>query len=376
MSIHLTELHIENFRGIKNLELNNFSHINILSGINNSGKTSILEAMLSLSYTRDIEGLYDIAYNRGSEEEFKWLFNISSNYYKLKAVIDKKDVEYSVSYEKEIIPLGELKNYVNENLESKAAERLIKQFDKRNSVLQYDSSLETAVYNIKYKGETEQKTILNKYLIAMYRIIFSKKRVNDYLDIYNFKCVKIGVVDHLNRNIVLEIGKKLESMNKVTELLKIFDSNIQAIGLTIDDEFSDESKLTIKHKLKGEMPISVYGDGIKRIISLADAIISAENGILLIDEIETSVHKSVLESTFEWLIKASMEYNVQIFLTTHSLEVCDTILEVSDKLSSSYDNEELVSMITLFNVNDNIVARVLDGATALKMRENYDMELR
>lgn len=374
MSVHLTELNIENFRGIKKLELNKFSHINIISGINNSGKTSILEAILSLSYTFSIDGLYDIAYSRGDQQEFKWLFNIDSNSYKLKGIVDKENIQYSVSYDQEQIYLKDLENYITEKLDDEESKKLIDKLKITNSNND-DKYQGTIVYNIQYSGYRKYKTIFNAYVLKWHIPTFDKYSIANYPSLYNFKCIKLGVADHLKKDIVSGVGEKIENMQKLTELLKIFDSNIETIGLTVDKEFSSDSKLTIKHKIKGEMPISVYGDGIKRIISLADAIICAENGILLIDEIETSVHKSVLKSTFEWLIKASKEYNVQVFLTTHSLEACDTILETASELKSVY-NEELVSMITLFNVDENIVARVLDGEKALKMRENYDMELR
>ncbi len=145
----------------------------------------------------------------------------------------------------------------------------------------------------------------------------------------------------------------------------------------MNEKYNYDTNLTIKHRVKGELPISVYGDGIKKVIALADSIMGAKDGILLIDEIETSIHRSILKNSMDWLIRACELYNVQIFLTTHSIEVCDTILETANDLSQSlYGEDNCVSMITLFNRNDDIVARTLDGKSALKMREDYDMELR
>lgn len=44
----LSQLLIENYRGIKNLELNQLGAVNIIAGANNTGKTSILEVLESL----------------------------------------------------------------------------------------------------------------------------------------------------------------------------------------------------------------------------------------------------------------------------------------------------------------------------------------
>ncbi|NES25231.1 MAG: AAA family ATPase, partial [Symploca sp. SIO3E6] len=41
----LNTLKIENFRGFKSFELQQLGRVNLLVGVNNSGKTSILEAI-------------------------------------------------------------------------------------------------------------------------------------------------------------------------------------------------------------------------------------------------------------------------------------------------------------------------------------------
>ena len=43
MAIHVSELNIETYRGIKALKLENFASVNIITGDNNCGKTSVLE---------------------------------------------------------------------------------------------------------------------------------------------------------------------------------------------------------------------------------------------------------------------------------------------------------------------------------------------
>ena len=48
MAIYFKNLTIDNFRGIKHLELKNFSSINFILGENNTGKTSIYELMSSI----------------------------------------------------------------------------------------------------------------------------------------------------------------------------------------------------------------------------------------------------------------------------------------------------------------------------------------
>ena len=45
MAIHVKNVTIEAYRGISNLKLDNLNHINVLTGDNNSGKTSVMEVL-------------------------------------------------------------------------------------------------------------------------------------------------------------------------------------------------------------------------------------------------------------------------------------------------------------------------------------------
>ena len=48
-NIHINSLNIETYRGIKNLKLDGFTGINILTGDNNCGKTSVMELLRTLN---------------------------------------------------------------------------------------------------------------------------------------------------------------------------------------------------------------------------------------------------------------------------------------------------------------------------------------
>ena len=69
------------------------------------------------------------------------------------------------------------------------------------------------------------------------------------------------------------------------------------------------------------MPISSMGEGMRRIFSLLLAIATAENGIVLVDEIENGLHHSIHVDVWRAIAEAASAYNVQIFATTHSYEM-------------------------------------------------------
>jgi predicted ATPase len=60
------------------------------------------------------------------------------------------------------------------------------------------------------------------------------------------------------------------------------------------------------------------GEGANRFFGLAMAAASASNGVLLIDEVEIGIHYSIQLELWRLLAQTAIEFNVQIFATTHS----------------------------------------------------------
>ena len=55
-------------------------------------------------------------------------------------------------------------------------------------------------------------------------------------------------------------------------------------------------------------------------------MLSAKCGILLVDEIESAIHKNHINKVFDSIIKICKKYKIQLICTTHSLEVIDGII--------------------------------------------------
>lgn len=108
------------------------------------------------------------------------------------------------------------------------------------------------------------------------------------------------------------------------------------------------------------IPLQIMGEGMTRVARLVLAISAAKNGIVLVDEIETGLHYSVLPKVWEAIDKASRKFNTQIFATTHSFECTEASsgaldpssflfhrLEVDDAGSRcvTYESEEINAAI-------------------------------
>lgn len=75
----------------------------------------------------------------------------------------------------------------------------------------------------------------------------------------------------------------------------------------------------LKHRdFPERIPIGSMGDGMWRIASLAIGLSESVNGYLFIDEIDTGLHYTAMESMWNMLLQISRELSVQVFATTHS----------------------------------------------------------
>ena len=68
------------------------------------------------------------------------------------------------------------------------------------------------------------------------------------------------------------------------------------------------------------VPIPLMGEGMGRLMTLVLAIAAAKNGTVMIDDVDTGLHYSIMPKVWEGLRQMAQKSNVQVFTTTHSWE--------------------------------------------------------
>ncbi len=66
------------------------------------------------------------------------------------------------------------------------------------------------------------------------------------------------------------------------------------------------------------IPLGSFGDGGRRLMTLALSLSRVGGGTLFIDEIDTGLHYSVMADMWKLVVKKAVASNVQVFATTHS----------------------------------------------------------
>lgn len=303
---HIKEITIDKFRGIEGLTLKNLGDINLIVGDNNVGKTSILEAVQLFEMPKSIESIMWDSRNRtkGYQRPQGNTFQSFLSYFPY-GDMDKK-ISLSISTERETFIL-ELEGRLEKRI---FQEQLLlnkdQEEDFRIDVLE-EREDECFAGWLSFNGE---KTPLEIKAHGRIRLPLEEQ---DGL----FSIRLISSMDHMyQRNITRSV---VEHREEIVKLLKLFDENIIGFDLIQEEDHGLPMEL-IHHRSLGMVPLYTFGDGLKRVLKLASGVVQAKDGIILIDEIETSIHVSVLPEVFRWFADACKKYNVQVIATTHSLE--------------------------------------------------------
>ncbi len=119
--------------------------------------------------------------------------------------------------------------------------------------------------------------------------------------------------------------------NKLIKILQIVDIRIEDMRT-----FNTKQGLFIKLQNSDYEPLSNFGDATKNLIRYFTPIFEKELlsdnqnfSILLIDEIENGIHYTAHYDFWKNIFKLSKKLNVQIFATTHSLEMIQQFNKVA-----------------------------------------------
>lgn len=359
----LSQLRIDGFRGIRDLEIDKLTQVNLIVGDNNCGKTSMLEAM-QLLRSGSVANIYRVAKLRVNTfftssnslyDNFICMFSKDANKLKiqLSGLYDGNEISYILSgtESRELLDLNELDRVI------------LRQFEEVKGETETDVFTGNSRYTINGRVSTE-KIRLNRFSL----MTGTSVNVENQIEISY-----VAPFEHLVGYNISRIIKNTSYKEICLKALQLFDPDIEDM-MIFKSDISNRSVEYLKHKRLGNMPLSTYGDGIKKVLVLSNAIARAANGILLIDEIETSIHKKYYDDIFRFIVKACDAFHVQAFITIHSIEAIDGLLGTQDyKMQMTND---AITVVTLKHENNKTYSRVLSGREVFENREAFGFEVR
>ena len=307
----ITNLNIENFRGIQKLSIKEMRRLVLLSGNNNVGKSSVLEAVFfmmdhlspdSFSRMNGFRGL-NIPTNGVSLWEPLFYQMNPDNSIRIQAKRGEDTLTLSYAKDDSYIPAlnGGIPKNVAGSFQSSA---------KRNYTLRFDFQVEgSADYS-----EIGHYTASENGMLRELADDDGDKQVMQlsYTSFVNNNFVRTdrAILDRMGK---AEINGEKE---KLIHFLNRIDSSISDI-VTLSTNGIPQLYINTNRKL---LPVQFSGDGINKLLYIVLSIMDARDGILLIDEIDTGFHYSMDEDLWKIVSDVSRDYNCQVIATTHSYE--------------------------------------------------------
>lgn len=336
------------YRGLQDLEFTNLKKINILVGPNNCGKTSLLEAIILSGLFDDIDLLVDTLVSR--------YHGLSTEYFESMFPLGKEPIiclKSQLSKESEILHTHlTFRKEETIKLDENQVARTYHLFELVFSY-SYDEIDKNDSFIVRFK-EVEKG-----YEITLGR---PKERAIDI----RIPCKFISFSRFDRSQKLLEDLDKILDLNQRQELidtLKIFDEDIINFELVGKDRVI---KIFKKEETEA-LSLYDYGNGMYKAFFIATSALLSQNGILLIDEIEAGIHSRALIDFLLKLIEVCQKNCVQIFLTTHSLEAIDIILQ---------DCKERLDDTAIYHIKKGTKVKRYSGQRLLSLRNEIGFDVR
>ena len=304
-------LKIKNYRGIKSCTIGDLKKVNVFIGRNNSGKSSLLESLYLASasfnfnevLSKKVENKIDYLLNRRFFRGLKWG--------------SAKEVLW-YNYNTEVPITIELKMN-SENLR-------IDLFEWHQHPL------------IKHKVDAyDYVCLIDKYLVnsRTHSVAFSDRfqefdKFKQFMS--NFKFIDVSLmqeIDVIEKKLWKDLLKNRYDKLIVEVLREGYEIEVEDLTYTTYDE-GRTYQLAVKLP-QTTIRVDDLGDGARYSLILIMISALSKNTVLLIEEPENHQHPSGLAKTFDMFLSLVKKNNIQVFISTHSLDFLKLLKDISQK---------------------------------------------
>ena len=277
----LNLLTIRGYRGFRNYQMTGLARVNLVVGRNNCGKTSILEA-IELLVSGDPSALRESALRRNEITDhgadishvFHGHTSAPGTRFELSGHDNRPQLTAAI-----LLP-----DDAGDALRPGHSRLLRIDYGERTQILLVDEN--GALPNVTFPAPSRAARFLDFDARSM----------------------------HATWNSVLAERRGTE----VVEALQLLEPEVDEIAYPTGSE--PRRGIELGHRDSDRrVPIGSYGDGMRRLMALSLALIGTDECVL-IDEIDTGLHWTVMEDMWRLVVETARRSHVQVFATTHSYD--------------------------------------------------------
>ncbi|GAA7320104.1 ATP/GTP phosphatase [Helicobacter pylori] len=354
----IQSVRIKNFKTFKDTQIDGFTKLNIITGQNNAGKSNLLEALYylvgkSMHPCTNVLEIYDNIRKEPLTSESKSLMFYGLDTKKEIQIVTTLDNNQTLDLQIKFIASENQKVIESQIIPIAEQTQIFSQLNftlKKNNEEIYNDHLNIAKvpnfppipnqsgYNRQFKNFDPNQ--LQKLLPFESAVIIPS-------DVAYRQAHMIQAVSKICSNNQLE-----EELNKH---LSQFDDNIQSISFNTNNQL----KLKVRN-VKEKLPLSAFGDGLKKYLHIVSAFMADNAKTIYIDEVENGLHFSrmrlLLKNIIDF-INNNKDGNLQVFMTTHNQE----FIEILDQVIREKDFVHQTKLFCLEQYNGSIVAEPYYG---------------
>lgn len=305
--LHLPDLRIKGFRGIKDLHISRLGRVTLLAGKNGAGKTTVLEAVRAYAEPGRYRAIADTLRKR---EETMQTFDVE-----LGREFTSPNWE-ALFFGRELTPTS------NISIGPRTGDKLLIQTKlvpapRDSSTIGSQLPGEVMTIQVNFRGN-----ILGfpTQLTAQQQRVLELDMTSSRMSVR--QCESIG--PDLPSSLQLarfwdRVALTEEESRAIDALNLIYSDSVERVAMIGDDGSSGRRAIVRFHRQsRSPVPLRSLGDGAVRMFDVALALGNSKDGFLLIDEAENGLHYSIHRDFWTMILRAAHENNIQVLATTHS----------------------------------------------------------
>ncbi|MHB1287439.1 MAG: AAA family ATPase [Leptospirales bacterium] len=340
----INSINIKGYRAFSNFSMSGLGRVNLLVGKNNAGKSTLLEALSLLCSGTNLTALWQILAKRGEQP----VLDLQSG----RPIQQEVDVTHVFTGHQTNLGRKFSISTANKKPDRSVTYELVEAKPEESPILFNMITSQEPVgapmaLKITVPGTdikilpiplTQRGSLRNDVYQQALNLMRPTQPQSEIAQYLTTESLNFQQLQFLWNDITLKPEEE-----RVVEALKFIDSSIERIAPIIGQPFfgglsNNRGGFIIKRRGEEPIPIGSLGDGIWRMLSLAVILSRTKNGVILIDEIDTGLHYTVMEKMWSFVNEVSKKFNTQIFATTHSYDCIQALAKIC---SDSEDSKEI-----------------------------------
>ncbi len=308
-----TSFRVQHFRCFHDLQLNDLGRVNLIAGKNNAGKTALLEAMYIHSGNRSPKTLLRIKTSFRLEDFFLQGMGSSVNPSDIaswRSIFNdfsiKKKIKLFAKFDKKLKQLSNGESGFSLQISNVSPERedffdILREYnaedDDNVEILEFALDFDSKPFHLLLSKDRTRSSRSKSHNLIQSDFLYTREPIDSDDNVKRFSDMR-----------------QSNTTSVLTDVLKMIEPRLKGLEILYDSIHADVG-------LNQLISLTNLGDGMNRIASLILAMNEVSNGVVFIDEIENGLHHSTQTDMWRAIGRVAREADVQVFATTHSLEM-------------------------------------------------------